>query len=152
MCTYEKYNYSSKVTEILCQDYTTLVLTHPHMGCSRSRWESHFRLYYLSTYVGSYWSWEILFFYSPVLRGYIRKVSIHLVQKYFPHDCSTDSLFCRRKKKWIWWKKYQNETSTRQRQDSVTVSNAIASKIDTQKNKTITVHQQDRDKIFEASH
>ena len=33
-------------------------------------------------------------FYSPVRRGYIRKVSMHLVQKYFPHDCSTDTLSC----------------------------------------------------------
>ena len=33
-------------------------------------------------------------FYSPICRGYIRKVSVHLVQKYFPHDCSTDSISC----------------------------------------------------------
>ena len=33
-------------------------------------------------------------FYSPVSRGYIQKVSLHLVQKYFSHDCSTDSLSC----------------------------------------------------------
>ena len=32
------------------------------------------------------------FFNSPVCRGYIRKVSVNLVQKYFPHDCSTDSI------------------------------------------------------------
>ena len=31
-------------------------------------------------------------FYSPVCKGYIRKVSVHLVQRYFPHDYSTDSL------------------------------------------------------------
>ena len=33
-------------------------------------------------------------FYSHVCRGYIRKVSVHLVQEYFPHDFSTDSLSC----------------------------------------------------------
>ena len=38
-------------------------------------------------------------FYSPVRRGYIRKVSVHLVQKYFPHGCSNDSLSCSERKK-----------------------------------------------------
>ena len=33
-------------------------------------------------------------FNSHVHRGYICKVSVHLVQKYFPYDCSTDSLSC----------------------------------------------------------
>ena len=33
-------------------------------------------------------------FYSPVRRGNIRKVSVHWVQKYFLHDCSTNSIFC----------------------------------------------------------
>ena len=33
-----------------------------------------------------------MFFYSPVRRWYIRKVSVHLVKKDFPHDCSTSSL------------------------------------------------------------
>ena len=40
----------------------------------------------------------------------------------------------------------------RQRQDIVTVSYAIASKIDTQKNRTGTGHQQYRDESFETSH
>ena len=31
-------------------------------------------------------------FNSPVRTGYIRKVSIHLVQKYFPLDCNTDGI------------------------------------------------------------
>ena len=35
-----------------------------------------------------------IFFYSPVRRGYICKVSVHLVQKYLRHDCSTDSISC----------------------------------------------------------
>ena len=53
----------------------------------------------------SWWCWES--------RGYIRKVSVHLVQKYFPHDCSTDSISCSEQKKiGIWWKQYQNETAT----------------------------------------
>ena len=33
------------------------------------------------------------FFFFSVSRGYIRKVSVHLVQKYFPHYCITDSVF-----------------------------------------------------------
>ena len=41
------------------------------------------------------------FFNSPVRKGYIRKVSVHLVQKYFPHDCSTNSLSCSEGKKGI---------------------------------------------------
>ena len=40
----------------------------------------------------------------------------------------------------------------RQRRDSVTIRDAIARKIDTPKNKTVTRHQQDRDESFEASH
>ena len=39
------------------------------------------------------------FFYSPVRRGYIRKVIVHLVQKYFSHDFSTDSLSCSERRK-----------------------------------------------------
>ena len=33
-------------------------------------------------------------FYSLVRRGYIRKVSVQLVPKYFSRDCSTDSILC----------------------------------------------------------
>ena len=59
--------------------------------------------------------------------GSIRKVSVYLVQKYFLHDCSTDSLSCsERRKTGMRWQQYQNETETRQRRDSVTVSNARA--------------------------
>ena len=71
------------------------------------------------------------FFNSPARRGYIRKVSVHLVQKYFPHNCITDSISCSEWKKGIWWKKYQNKTATRQRRDSVTVSNLKTRKINT---------------------
>ena len=69
------------------------------------------------------------FFNSPKCRAYKSKVSVHLVQKYFPHDCSTDSISCSKQKKGILRKQYQNETATRKRQDSVTVRNPIASKI-----------------------
>ena len=41
--------------------------------------------------------------------------------------------------KWIWWKQHQNKTATRHRQDSVTVSNLKASKINTML--SLTIHQ-----------
>ena len=34
------------------------------------------------------------FLNSPVYRGYVRKVIVHLVKKYFSPDFSTDSIFC----------------------------------------------------------
>ena len=37
-------------------------------------------------------------FYSLVLRGYICNVSVQLVPKYFPRDCSTDSFSCSKQK------------------------------------------------------
>ena len=37
-------------------------------------------------------------FYSLVRRGYIRKVSVKLVQKYFSRVCSTDSISCSEQK------------------------------------------------------
>ena len=70
-------------------------------------------------------------FKSPVCRGYIRKFSVHSVQKYFLHDCSTDSISCSKRGKGIWLKQHQNDIATRQRQNSVTVSNLKASKINT---------------------
>ena len=51
------------------------------------------------------------FFNSPVRRGYMRKVSVHLVQKCSPHDCSTDSLSCNEQKK---EESYENNIKTRQ--------------------------------------
>ena len=62
-------------------------------------------------------------FYSPARIGYIRKVSVDLVQKYFLHDCSTDSISCSKKK--------ESDEKNRQRRDSVTISNPIASKVNT---------------------
>ena len=41
--------------------------------------------------------------------------------------------------------KHQNEIATRKRQYNITVSDAIARKIDTQNKKTVTGHQRDRD-------
>ena len=87
--------------------------------------------YVLRIYVRIYWLWELVVFYSSVRWGYICKVSVNLVQKYFPHNCSTDSISYREQKKGIWWKQYQNETSNRQRQNSVTVSNQTAMTINT---------------------
>ena len=84
------------------------------MSRSRFRWESHFRFYVLSTYVRLYWSWELVFFYSPVRTGYIRKVSVHLVQKYFSYYFSTDSISCSERGK----KEYdEKNTNTRHLQD-----------------------------------
>ena len=54
------------------------------------------------------------------------------------------------KKKEIKWKKNKTATRQRQRQDSVTVGEAIVSKIDKQKNKIGTGHRQGRDESFEA--
>ena len=108
-----------------------LMYTYSVLSCSSSRREFHSPLYMQRIYVHLYWSWELVFFYSPVLRGYIRKKIVHLVQKYFLHDFSTDSILAVNKKKGIWWKKYQNETETRQRRGSVTVTNTIARKINT---------------------
>ena len=50
-------------------------------------------------------------FYSPVGRGYIRKASVHLVQKYFPHDFNTDSLSCTE-----WGKNESDENNIKKRQ------------------------------------
>ena len=69
-----------------------------------------------------------LFLNSTVHRGYIHKVSVHLVQKYFPHDCSTDSIYCSEQKK----ESDKNNIKTRQqrdRRDSVTVRDVISRKI-----------------------
>ena len=48
-------------------------------------------------------------------------------------------------KKGIWWKQYQNNTAARQRWDSITASDTIARKPDTQKSKTIKGHWRNRD-------
>ena len=70
--------------------------------------------------------------------GYIRKVGLHLVQKYFPHDCITNIHSCSDEKK------YKKMTAKRYIRDSVNVSNAIAKENDTHKNKTGTGYQKDR--------
>ena len=44
----------------------------------------------------------------------MRKVTVHLVQKYFQHDCSTDSISCSKQEK----KEYdENKIKMKQRQD-----------------------------------
>ena len=53
----------------------------------------------LRIYVCLYWLLELVVFYSLVRRGYIRKVSVQLVPKYFSRDCSTDSISCSERKK-----------------------------------------------------
>ena len=53
-------------------------------------------------------------FYSPICRGYIRKVSLHLVHKYFPHDCSTDSISCSE-----WKKRNLMKTISKQNSDEI---------------------------------
>ena len=50
---------------------------------SSSRWDSHFHSYMLTIYVRVYWLWELVVFYSLVRRGYIRKVTVQLVQNFF---------------------------------------------------------------------
>ena len=50
---------------------------------SSSRWDFHFHSYVLTIYVRLYQILELVVFYSLVCRGYIRKVSVQLVPKYF---------------------------------------------------------------------
>ena len=52
-----------------------------------------------------------------------------LVTKTFPHDCSTGNISCSEQKRKESDEKNQNETTIRQRGDSVTVIDTIASKI-----------------------
>ena len=61
---------------------------------SSSRWDFHFHSFVRTIYVRLYWLLELVVFYSLVHRGYIRKVSVQLVPKYFSRDCSTDSISC----------------------------------------------------------
>ena len=72
------------------------------------------------------------------------KVIVNLVQKYF-RMIAVLIVFLAVNKKRNLMKKYQNETATRQRRYSVTVRDTIERRIYTQKNKTGTGHQQDRD-------
>ena len=53
-------------------------------------------------------------FYSPVRRGYIRKVSVHFVQKCFLRDFSTGSIYYSEQTK---KESDENNIKTRQRQD-----------------------------------
>ena len=73
----------------------------PIIDQSRSsfRWDFHFHSYVVTMYVCLYWILELVVFYSLVRRGYILKVSVQLVSKYFSLDCSTDSISCSKRKK-----------------------------------------------------
>ena len=42
----------------------------------------------------------LVVFYSLVRRGYILRISVQLVQKYFSRVCSTDSISCSERKNW----------------------------------------------------
>ena len=67
---------------------------------SSSIWDFHFHSYVLTIYVRLYWILELVVFYSLVRRGYIHKVSVQLVQKYFSRVCSTNSISCSERKNW----------------------------------------------------
>ena len=68
-------------------------------SCSSCRWDSHFYSYMLTIYVRLYWLWDLIVFYSLVSKGYIHKVSVQLLPKYFSRDCSTHSVSCSKRKK-----------------------------------------------------
>ena len=67
---------------------------------SSSRWDFHFHSYVLTIYVRVYWILELIVFYSLVRRGYIRKVSVQSVPKYFLRVWSNDSISCSEQKNW----------------------------------------------------
>ena len=98
---------------------------------SSSRWDSHFHSYVLTLYVRLYLLWELVVFYFLVLRGYIRKVSVQLVPKYFSRNCSTDSISCSEQKKNRMKKILKQDINSKQRQEIVPFSNLKARKIKT---------------------
>ena len=67
---------------------------------SSSSWDFHFHSYLLTIYVRLYWILELVVFYSRVCRGYIFKVSVQLVRKYFSRVCGIDSISCSERKSW----------------------------------------------------
>ena len=62
-------------------------------------------------------------FYSLVCRGYIRKVSVQLVPKYFSRDCSTDSFSCSKQKNRKKTRLKQGRKSGKEYQNVVVVAN-----------------------------
>ena len=70
------------------------------MSRSSSRWEFYFHSYMLTIYVCLYWILELVIFYSLIRRGYIRKVSVQLAQKYFSCVCVTGSFSCSERNNW----------------------------------------------------
>ena len=94
------------------------------MSCSSSRWDFHFHSYVLTIYVFLYWILELVVFYSLVRRGYILKVSVQLVQKYFSLVCSTDIISCGKRKK-LEEKKIKTREQTKWRKTKTFLSSPI---------------------------
>ena len=63
--------------------FCCFLVQYIHVSRSSSRWDFHFHSYVLTIYVSLYWILELVVFYSLVWRGYIRKVSVQLVQIFF---------------------------------------------------------------------
>ena len=89
----------------------------------RSRWDFHFHSYVLTIYVCLYRILELIVFYSLVRRGYMRKVSVQLIPRYFPCDCSTDSISCSERKNRK--KKRLKQESKSRKEDKTLLSSPI---------------------------
>ena len=96
---------------------------------SSSRWDFHFHSYVLTIYVRLFWLLEVVVFYSLVRRGYIRKVSVQLVPKYFSRNCSTDSISCSEPKKTEEKILKQDNKSRKEDQNVVVVTNPPGSSL-----------------------
>ena len=130
--TYRTSSFAHPCVTRLCPIIPTSCAASPLFSWSHSssRWDSHFHSYVLTIYIRLYWLWEFLVFYSLVRRGYIRKVSVQLVPKYFSRDCSTGSISCSKQKNRM-KKILKQDSNSRQIQDIVPVSNLKARKIKT---------------------
>ena len=96
---------------------------------SSSRWDFHFHSYVLTIYVCLYWILELVVFNSLVHRGYIRKVSVQLVQIYFSRVCSTDSSSCSERKNWKKTRIKQGRKTKEGNQNVVVVANSPGSSL-----------------------
>ena len=81
----------------------------------------------LTIYFRLYWILEFVVFYFLARRGYIRKVSVQLVPKYFSRDCSTDSISCNEQKKRKKKRLKQDSKSRKEDQNVFVVANPIGS-------------------------
>ena len=70
-----------------CTGYTQL-----RQSRFSSRWDYNFQSYMLIIYIRLYSLYSLVVFHSLVRRGYILKVSVQLVPKYFSRYFSTDSI------------------------------------------------------------